>query len=373
MNDFIIIGGGIIGNFIASTLSLYQAKTVLIEKESDVSQVQTTHNSALVHSPLLILEEKGPLKSKLAKEGNMIYHELTNKIDIPHFKNGALVLAFNEEEHESLIHYHELAKKSGFEKTRLLNKETLRNEEPSISESVYSALELPSAMTADTYKISRLLMQHAKDNGVDYELNQTVNSIHYDNDLFTVTTKDGTNYQGKYVINAAGIYAEMIASFYEDKVPYKTYPHRGDYYVIKPKNPLVRHTLFPLPTEETKGILVIPQPDGTIRLGPTSELQASLDSDQVDLNAIELIKNEVKNYLKAIPFENFIKMYVGVRSTIDYGDFYIKNSLKNKRFIHVAGIDSPGVTAAPAIARYVIENLIDSNDLQVNPKAKALF
>lgn len=373
MVDFLIIGGGIIGNFMASSLSMFQGKTILLEKERDVSQVQTTHNSALVHSPLLILEEKGPLKSRLAKEGNEIYHTLTKHIDVPHLKNGALVLAFDDNEHQALIKYHDQAKLSGFEETVLLNKEALLKIEPHINQDVFSALKLPSAMTADTYEISKLLMHHAKENGVDYHFNQTVSSIDYDKDHFIVRTKDGVVYHAKYVINAAGIYAEMVASMFENNVPYKTLPHRGDYYVIKPKKPLVSHTLFPLPNEETKGILVIPQPDGTIRLGPTSALQASLESTKVDLEAIEYIKKEVSKYLDDIPFEALHSMYVGVRSTINYGDFYIKASLENKHFIHIAGIDSPGVTAAPAIARYVIDHLIEKTDLIKNTQANPLF
>ncbi|MFW5864564.1 MAG: NAD(P)/FAD-dependent oxidoreductase [Candidatus Izemoplasmataceae bacterium] len=373
MVDFIIIGGGIIGNFIASKLSLYQAKTILVEKEHDVSLVQTTHNSALVHSPLLILEEKGPLKSRLAKEGNQIYHELVKKIKIAHFENGALVLAFDENEHKALIRYHQKASDLGFEATKIFDKEALRTLEPSISKKVYSALRLPSAMTADTYQISRLLMNHAQANGVNYHFNQTVDTIEETENGFEVTTKEGATYESKVIINAAGIYAEKIAALYEENVPYKTLPHRGDYYVIKPKKPLVKHTLFPLPNEETKGILVIPQPDGSIRLGPTSELQSSFESDQVDLNAIDLIKEEVSRYLENIPFEDYEKMYVGVRSTIDYGDFYIKPSLKNPHFIHVAGIDSPGVTAAPAIANYLVDILLSELDLVLNPSSKSLI
>jgi glycerol-3-phosphate dehydrogenase len=373
MIDFLIIGGGIIGNFIASKLSIYDAKTVLLEKENDVSQIQTTHNSALVHSPLLILDEKGPLKSRLAKEGNTIYHALADKVDVPSLKNGALVLAFNEKEHEALKSYHKQAIASGFEETRLIDKATLKVEEPNLSDQVYSALELPSAMTAGTYEISRLLYEHASNNSVQYQFNQTVNAIEYDQDHFIVKTKEGNLYKTKYVINAAGIYAEMIASLFEEHVPYKTYPHRGDYYVIKPKTPLVKHTLFPLPTEETKGILVIPQPDGTVRLGPTSVLQPRLESETVDSEAIEFIKQEVSKYLDNIPFEALHKMYVGVRSTIDYGDFYIKPSTKNSHFIHVAGIDSPGVTAAPAIANYLINEVITDFSYKLDPKRNPLI
>lgn len=358
MFDYLVVGGGIIGNFIAYELAP-EGSTCLVEKELDVSQVQTTHNSALVHSPVLITPDKGTLRSRFALEGNRFYQENAEKLGIPVLKNGAYLIAKTDEEMDHAKAYLDSANARGIHEVSLLSAAAMMIAEPNLKEDIKGGLELSSAMTADTYQLSKTLEEAAKQSGARFQFGEAVVAIEALDDYFKVTTtKD--SYDARHVINAAGVFAEGIAKLVEKNVPYQTRPHRGEYYVLNEKaQGWIKKTLFPMPTEKTKGILVIPQPDGTIRLGPTSTYQESLSDDTVSEAGLADVKSGVEDLVKSIPMDTVKSTYVGIRATTDYNDFYIKRSLEYPNFIHVAGIDSPGVTAAPAIAKYVKEHILN--------------
>jgi glycerol-3-phosphate dehydrogenase len=162
------------------------------------------------------------------------------------------------------------------------------------------------------------------------------------------------------VINAAGTFAAELAGLYEAHVPYEMTPVRGEYLELDASiQGYVKHTLFPLPGPKGKGILAIPQPNGTLRLGPTATAQRDLEDAPVTDVGIAQIKHRLSDILKDIPYEKVLRTYAGLRATTSHKDFYIQPSKKNPYFIHVAGIDSPGVTAAPAIAQYVLKEFIE--------------
>lgn len=358
MFDYLIIGGGVVGSFLAYELSP-KGSVCLIEKESDLSQIQTTHNSALVHSPVVITPDKGELKARFALEGNRFYQENAEKLGVPVLKNGAYLIAKTDEEMAHAKEYLESAKARGIQEVSLLSAASMMIAEPNLKEDIKGGLDLPSAMTADTYALSKTLEQHAKDAGAEFQFDEEVTAIEAYENHFKVTTSKAT-YEAKHVINAAGVFAEGIAKMVEKEVPYHTRPHRGEYYVLSEKaQGWINKTLFSMPNKITKGILVIPQPNGTIRLGPTSTYQESLTDDTVTEEGLKAVQDGIEDLVKSIPMEYVIKTYVGIRATTDYHDFYIKRSLEHPNFIHVAGIDSPGVTAAPAIARYVKEEILN--------------
>lgn len=357
MVDFLIVGGGIVGTFIARELSKYDVSTILLEKEEDVAQVQTTHNSALVHSPVAIPPEKGILKARFAQEGNRMHRELAVKFGVPVLQNGAYMLAFNEAEKAALKELQQEAFKRGLN-PRLLDASTVLKEEPFLNPSLLAALEMKEAMTADTYDYTKKIARNAILNGVRFELGSEVESMEPKENYFIVRSSKGS-YKARHVINAAGVKNAVIASMVETDVPYRVKPHRGEYYVLGTAlKGHVRHTLLPVPKVDTKGILVIPQPDGSIRLGPTHTYQKDLDSVDTTEAGLKEVREGVSQMLESVPEEKPERTYAGLRSTIDQDDFFIRRSLEHPGFIHVAGIDSPGVTAAPAIARYVVDEII---------------
>ena len=368
MDDFLIIGGGITGTFIARELTKYDVSVRLLEKEADLAQIQTTHNSALIHSPVAIPPSKGPLKSRLALKGNRIHQTLAPAFKVPTLQNGAYMCAFDKEQAETLKALKKEADDRGLDASFLSPKEAIA-QEPSLDPDVCAVLLLPDAMTADTYDLVRKLARNAQNNGAVIQTGMRVDAVDCFEDHFVVHTAKKT-FKARHLINAAGIMNARVAGMVEKEVPYVMRPHRGEYYVLEGEHrKLVHHTLFPVPGEETKGILVIPQPDGSIRLGPTSEYQTELESAEVTHRGLEKVRRGVNRLLKNVPFEDAKRTYAGLRSTIDKNDFYIARSKEHERFIHVAGIDSPGVTAAPAIAQYVVDELIRPHTLLSKKKA----
>ncbi|MFW5894676.1 MAG: NAD(P)/FAD-dependent oxidoreductase [Bacillota bacterium] len=361
MQDYIIIGGGIIGTFIARELSQYETKVTLLEKEDKLAQMQTTHNSALVHSPVVITPMKGYLKSRFALEGNLMFPELVKKFNIPALTIGAYLVAMDEAQMKKAKGLAKGAKARGIAEVRVLSGDQMREEEPNLTEHVVGGLDMPTAMTVDTYALVTRVASNAKMNGATIKTGEAVSAIDaHDDGTFTVHTERGNTYQARHVINAAGIKNAHIASMVETQVPYSMKPRKGEYYVIRPDEGeiLSKRTLFPVPGKVTKGVLITPQPDGTVRVGPSAQDQDSIDDDSVTEEGLEKVKQDAGRRIRHIPYEKTIDTYAGVRSTIDKKDFYIHPSLEKKNFIHVAGTDSPGVPAAPAIAKYLVEELL---------------
>lgn len=359
MYDFLIIGGGVVGTFIARELSHYEGSTLLLEKENDLSQVQTTHNSALIHPPAMIPPEKGKLKSRLGKEGNEIYQRIASKFDIPLNKGGALLIAKDESEIDKLLEIEAAAKNRGITEIHYLSKKELVELEPNLNDQIAAGLLMPSGMSADTSVLTKKIAANALKNGASIVTGEKVISIAYTDEVFTVKTDSGKSYQSRYVFNVAGAHNENIAKMIEHNPPYRMRPHRGEYMVLDDsEKDFMHHIIYPLPSKKGKGILIIPQPDGTTRLGPTSTYQDSVDDNPLTEEGGREIRREIESLAKNVPFDKVYREYSGVRSSINQDDFYIRASDEYPSFIHVAGIDSPGVTSAPAIAKYVVEEVV---------------
>lgn len=359
MYDIAIIGGGVIGAFCAYTLASGQRSVVMIEKEAHTALHATSHNSALIHSPVSVGPEYGILKSTLAEQGNRLYDRLAPALGIPVLTNGALMLATDETEVERLTFYLNQARDRGLSGVKIIQGEELKVLEPHLADDVIAALTMPTAKTADTRALVDRLIEEAQAQGLRLELNHRITAIDYDGAVFHLISAEGLNVQARFVINAAGTFAAELAGLYETHVPYIMTPVRGEYLELDASvQGFVKHTLFPLPGPKGKGILAIPQPDGTLRLGPTATAQKDLTDALVTEDGMAQIKHRLSDILKDIPYDKVTRTYAGLRATTSHKDFYIQPSQKNPYFIHVAGIDSPGVTAAPAIAQYVLERFI---------------
>ena len=365
MQDYIIIGGGIIGTFIARELAQYDTEVILIEKEDKLAQMQTTNNSALVHSPVVITPMKGYLKSRFALEGNLMYPELIERFNIPALTSGAYLLALDEAQMKKAKGLAKGAKARGIDDVRVMSGDEMRKEEPNLSEHVLGGLDMPTAMTVDTYQLVTRIASNARLNGATIKTGETVSAIDSHKDgSFTVHTDKGGRYETRHVINAAGVKNAHIASMVETQIPYAMKPRKGEYYVVRPDQgeTISKRTLFPVPGKVTKGILITPQPDGSVRVGPSAQDQDSTDDDAVTEEGLASVKKDAARRVRHVPYDKTVKTYAGIRSTIDKKDFYIHPSLEKPNFIHVAGTDSPGVPAAPAIARYLVEEILKRND-----------
>ncbi len=260
----------------------------------------------------------------------------------------------------------------------LLNQAEARELEPNLADSVTKVLNLPTTKVTYPWEVAIAAIENAVDNGVVFEKNQAVNHIEKQKDCFIVKTESGHMFKTRYVINAAGTYTEKIAKMIETNVPYHITPRKGEYMVLDRRvQGFIKRTLYPTPDEKGKGVLMVPQYHGNILIGPNSEYQDSLDDVSNSKGGLSVVKEGALKLAKNIPFHKNIRTFAGVRASSTYKDFYIKESKEVSGFIHVAGIDSPGLTAAPAIANYVLESIIKpKEDLppnnNFNPRRKKI-
>ncbi|MGS0971668.1 MAG: FAD-dependent oxidoreductase [Candidatus Izemoplasmataceae bacterium] len=358
MFDVIIIGSGISGACIARECAKYQMNTLVLEKNIDVASETTLANSAIIHAghdPLV-----GSLKAKYNIIGSRMYEQMSKELDIPYLKNGGMVVATNEEEidHIKMLYDRGLANGLKKDEIALMEQAKVRQLEPNISDDVLMALYLPT--TAITYPMEAAIanLENAMDNGVHLQTDAEVIDIKKNENYFEVYTSDKV-YKTKYIINAAGLYAEKISDMVVPNY-FKITPRRGEYLVLDKDVHVVSHVIYPVPSKKGKGILATPQYHGNLLLGPTSEFVQFDEMKQTSSKGLNDIKNNIKKSVKNIPFNKVIRTFAGSRPTPSTKDFIIEETMV-KGFINVAGIESPGLSAAPAYAEYVVEELLVKN------------
>ena len=352
--DVTIIGAGITGTMIARELSKYRVNVLVIEKENDVGNKTTNANSAIVHSGYDPVP--GTLKAKFNVLGNAKFDKLTDDLDVSFSRVGSLTVALYDSQLPLL---EELAKRSEENgvKVQLLSAEEVKKLEPNINPEVKGALLAPTAGIIDPFNLCVHAMENAIDNGVTLHRSEEVIDIKKENDLYLVKTNKNT-YQSKVVINAAGNYADKIASLIEE-IDWKITPRKGEYFVLDHYEAgLVNHVIFPLPSEKGKGILVTMTTSGNYLVGPSSEPVDDKEDYSTDGLTLADIRKQGSDMVPSVPFNQVIRVFSGLRPTCTRHDFVIEYSKKDKNFINVGGIESPGLVSSPAIAEYVVNELV---------------
>lgn len=357
MYDYVVIGAGIIGSCIARELSRYQVKALVLEKENDVANVQTLANSAIIHSGHN--PEPGSLKARLSVWGNQLYEEMEDFLSIPLLRTGAYVVAHNKEEEQKLIELVETSKLNKVPEFEILDFSDAVKHEPNLSKTTTKVLSLPTTKVTYPWEVAFACMENAILNGMEFRKNAEVTSITKENDLFTIIINGSDIVTSKAVINATGVNVDDISKMVESNVEYEIKPRRGEYFVLdKRVVGFVNHVLYPLPTELGKGVLLTPQVHGNILVGPDSKAVDDKHRTDNTYTGLEYVKTHASALADNIPFHEIIRSFAGIRASSDHEDFIIKESDEVKGFFHVAGIDSPGLTAAPAIAKYLLHDII---------------
>lgn len=353
MYDYIIIGAGVVGSAIARELSRYQAKTLVLEKENDVANVQSLANSAIIHSGHN--PEPNSLKARLSVWGNKLYEEMEKELEIPLLRTGAYVVAHNIEEEKQLVELAELARINQVPEFEILSFEQAKIFEPNLSKTVTKVLSLPTTKVTYPWEVAFAAMENALLNGVEFIKNTLVTGIKKEDDYFVVTVNNQDEFHCRFLINSAGVASDDIAGMIEKDVPFHITGRKGEYFVVdKRAKGFVNHILYPLPTELGKGVLITPQFHGEILLGPNSEIVKDKYQPTTSFAGLAYVKEHASMLADNIPFNQIIRSFAGIRSTADYDDFYIKESKEVKGLFHLGGIDSPGLTACFAIAKYLV-------------------
>ena len=351
--DVAIIGGGVVGGMIARKLASYKLNICILEKESDVAMGATRANSAIVHAGFDAKE--GSLKALFNVRGSEMMENIASELGVKYKRNGSLVIGFSEEDRISLNALCERGIKNGVKGVRVVERDELKTLEPNISDNALCALYAPTGAIICPYELTIAAIGNAMDNGAKLVLDFPVESIVRNGDIYEISSRDAT-VEARYVINAAGLYSDEIAKMVGDN-SFTVHARRGEYILLDREcGDISRHTIFRVPSKMGKGILVSPTVDGNLLLGPTSEDIENKDDKQVTKHGLDKVIREAgENLSVSVPINKAITSFCGLRAVGSTGDFIINSNVKN--FINVAGIESPGLSSAPAIAEYVAEML----------------
>lgn len=357
--DVVVIGGGIIGTAILRELSKYDLRSVLVEKEPDLATGTTKANSAILHAGFDAAE--GSLKAIMNVRGNHLYHELEDQLDLDIKWTGSLVVATNEEELATLSELMERGHANGVKGLEILTPEQVLAKEPNLTKNITGALWAPSAGVCWPFAMAVAFAQCAVQNGAEVITDCRVEGIDLENGkVAAVRTNKGT-IKTKYIINAAGLYADTVAKMAGDS-SFTIHPRKGEYILFDKtaSASMVNGVVFPTPTKTSKGILVCTTTHGNTFIGPNAEDLEDKEDRSVTLGGMEKIMTSARKLLPTIPMGGAITEFCGLRAVADTGDFIIRNS-EVAGLIHAAGMQSPGLTAAPAVAEEVLELLRESN------------
>jgi len=365
MEDIVIIGAGVTGCSIARELSRYDLKITVVEKEEDVACGTSKANSAIIHAGFDATP--GTWKAKMNVEGNKLYPALCEELNVPFVKNGSLVVAVSDEEEKALEELLERGKKNRVEHLRIIGRDELHALEPNLSPNARAALDAPTGGLVCPYELTIALAENANQNGVKFCFNAPVIDIEVLEDgSFLVKTPRGT-LQTKYVINAAGLFADEISKM-AGAEEYTITPRKGEYLIFdKQFGNLVKKAIFPTPTKISKGILVCPTVDGNIFIGPNSNNIEDKHDTGVNASGIEEIIAGGTKLVPDLPLKNVITSFAGLRAVSNTNDFIIEASKQVKGFINVGGIQSPGLTSAPAIA-LMVRDILQEEGLNLKEK-----
>lgn len=350
MYDVCIIGAGVIGANIARELAKYKVTVCLLEKEEDVSCGASKANSGIVHGGYS--DKPGTLKAELCVKGNRMYEQLNKELNFGYRETGSLVLAFRDEDSKTLEKLYEYGLSNGVGGLEIISGDEAREREPYLSSEVKAALYCANAGITSPYEFVIALVENAIANGVELKLKTEVLTIEKNENNFKIITNQG-EIQAKYVINAAGVYSDKVSSMIGVN-DFIITPRRGQYILLdKDQNYLVNSVIFQVPTELGKGILVTTTYHGNLMIGPNAE---DID-DKADVSTNEEALHKIVEIARlSVPDLNMktaITSFAGNRPVANQKDWIIEESAC-KGFINLVGIDSPGLTASPAIGLKVV-------------------
>lgn len=363
MYDVLIIGAGITGAAAAFELSKYQLHVAVLEKENDVACGTTKANSAILHAGYD--PEPGSLMARLNVRGVALARELCAKLDVPYKPVGSFVLAFTEEEKVELAHLFAKGTANGVPGLELLTGDGARALEPNLSQAVTAALWAPSAAIVSPWEFALALLETALANGGELYRNAGVQAIRPISGGWQVETAAGV-FEGKYILNAAGVFADVIHDMVAPHA-FTIHPARGQYHLLdKDQGDRVGRVIFQCPNEFGKGVLVAPTVHGNLIVGPNSE-PVTGDDTATTAAGLDFVRETARKSVPSIDFRSDIRSFAGVRAVADTGDFIVAEAEGAPGFFDLAGICSPGLSAAPAIGEYAA-SLLSDKGLTLTPK-----
>ena len=350
--DVVVIGGGVTGCAIARELSRYQCRIALLEKEEDVCSGTTKANSAIVHAGYDA--KTGTLKAKLNVKGNAMMEQLSKDLDFDFKRNSSLVLCFDEEDLPTLQALYERGVANGVPGVKIISGDEARALEPNVSDEVVAALLAPSGGIVCPFGLNIALAENACENGVEFFFKTAVEKVEKTEKGYDVITNNGVVHAA-CVVNAAGVYADELHNMVSEKKIHIV-ARRGEYCLMdKEAGEHVSATIFQLPGKFGKGVLVTPTVHGNLLVGPTATDQEDKDATATTAEGLAEACAKAMKSVKNIPFRQVITSFCGLRAHEDNDEFVLGEAEDAPGFFDAAGIESPGLSCAPAIGEYIAE------------------
>ena len=374
-HDIIIIGGGIVGCMAARALSRFDLDILLIEKESDIGMGASSANSAIVHAghdPI-----PGSLKAEMNIKANPMWDQLAAELDFPYDRRGAYIVAVGDEQCAELDNLLVRGKQNGVP-VEIVSADKIRQLEPNINPEVSGALYTPSGGICDPFAVTLAAAENAVMNGVKILNNICFEDFIIENGkIIGIHTNQG-DIASRWVINAAGPYADMVMHKAGIRQDFKITPRRGEYVVLDRAEFNTNLVMFPVPTKTSKGILVTATMHGNTIIGPNAQNIENKSDTAVTADGFNEIWQGALNLVPSLNQRHIIASFAGLRAAgnarctapgIDYDhDFIIEIPEEIKGLVNLGGIESPGLTAAPAIAEMIIELLTEAGET-LKPKS----
>ena len=355
--DAVVIGGGVIGSAIIRYLSLYNMKTLLVEKEEDISSGTTKANSGIVHAGYD--PEPGTLKAKLNVKGAKMIKEESGKLHFDYKVNGAMVVSFSPNDDYKIDELYERGIKNGVEDMEIISGDEARRLEPNLSENITKCLYLKSSAIVCPFSLTQALSENAYENGAEFKFNTKVETIERIEDGYRIKTDNGLIITSNAVINAAGVYGDTINNMVSEKKLHIT-PRRGYYMLFDNETQgMFNSTIFQLPSSKGKGVLVTPTVHGNLMIGPNSVDIPDKDDTSTTAFDLDYISKEALRTSPSIPFRKVITSFSGLRAHEDSGDFIVGEAEDAPGFFNAIGIESPGLSSSLSIGEMVARMVAD--------------
>ena len=365
MYDVVIIGAGAVGSATARELSRHEGRFLVLEADCDVCSGTTKANSAIVHAGYDAVP--GSLKAKYNVWGSRVMEALSEELDFPYKKTGSLVVCRKDQDRAELERLLEQGKKNGVEGLSIIERDQIIEMEPQIADEVTCALYAPTAAIICPFGMNIAFAENAADNGVEFAFNSKVTGVKKVGDHFSIKTEN-SEYQARAVVNAAGVYADIIHNMVSEKKIHIT-ARRGQYELLdKSAAGICSHTIFQLPSKLGKGILVTPTVHGNVLIGPTAEDIPDKEDTETTADGLSRVEEMSALSIKDIPYRSVITSFAGLRAHDDGGDFIIGEAEDCSGFFDAAGIESPGLSSAPAIGADLAMMVAESLSLRENER-----
>jgi len=354
--DVAIIGAGAVGSAIARELSRYDLNIVLLESNLDVGMGTSKASTAIWHTGFDA--KPGSLEATLMRRSYPLMEEFMKEVGSPFERIGGLLIAWNQEQLNTLPSLLEKAHKNGVTEVCLISKEEVYQREPHLGEDALGGMFVPGEGILCTFTVPLACATQAVVNGVELKLNFRVEGVFSKDSVHIISSKDEA-IQAKWVINAAGLYSDDVNNLFGHE-NFKVTPRRGELIIYdKLSRSLVNHVLLPVPTATTKGVLISPTIYGNVLLGPTAEDLPDKTATNTSANGLGSLLDKGRKILPELLEEEVTATYAGLRAATEHSDYQIALHAE-QRYVCVGGIRSTGISASLGIAEYVAD-LINQN------------